>query len=338
MKKISLLIENWCHNLSYKKIFISLFLIAISGHIFNLFWKHKNFYVNQYLLLIMLIIQLFVLRKIDLENKILEHDLKERAEMEVWGSFHFKTRGFLSRRCNIILSLFFVYIYIFTMFKVGCIEYTPTGIYGGILGALVFVIGIQAYIKYIGLLYFAYDLKKLHIEHYFFYIPAMTDWIVQLAHEFSYIEKWFLALGLMYSIMYAINVPANAIVFNNGILIQTSCNFLFIITWIGIIIFFALAVPTFTFLSRYFIKTCICKCKSVSIKKIEIQIKALTNNASEKDLSNIQAKLSLIKEISLSEEYPLKYQYTVFHSFYTLSLALLTFISPFISFAKQIIF
>ena len=285
-----------------------------------------------------MIIQIFVLKKIDLENKALEKDLKERKEMEVWGSFYFKIIKNVSPIHNIIISLFFILIYIFTMFKIGCLEYTPTGIYGGILGAFVFFVGIQAYIKYLALLYFVYDLKRVNIKHYFFYIPALTDWIVILAHEFSYIEKWFLILGLMYSTMYAINIPANAIIFNNGISIQTSSNFLFIITWIGIIIFFALAVPIFTFLSRYFIKECICKCKSISIKNIEKQIEVLSNNASETDLKTIQIKLSLIKEISMSEEYPLKYRHTVFNSFYALCLAVMTLVSPFMSIIKQLFF
>lgn len=312
------------------------FTTAIVGHGLNLFWEHKNFCFNQYLLFLMLIIQIFVQNKINSENKILEDQLKERKEIEVWGSFNVKTRKFITPMCNAIISVLFIFIYILAMFKVGCLEHTPTGIYGGVLGAFVFGVGIQTYLKYLALLYFAYDLKRLNIKHYFFYIPALTDWIIQLAREFSYIEKWFLILGLMYSAMYAINIPANTITINSGISFHTSSTFLFLITWIGIIIFFALAVPVFTFLSRHFIKECICKCKCISIKKIEKQIEVLSNNASKEDLVSIQTKIFLIKEISMSEEYPLKYRHTIFDSFYSISLALLTLASPFISIIEQI--
>lgn len=322
----------------HKILFVCIFIMALFGHILNILWEHKYFHFNQYFLFVMLIIQLFVLRKIKVENLEIEKALKERKEMEVWGSFNTKTNRLIHTSKVNIISITLVLIYIFTMFKVGCLEYTFTGIYGGMLGALVFYIGIQAYLRYLMLLFFSWDLKNLHIKNYFFYIPALTDWIVRLAREFSYIEKWFLILGLMYSSIYAINIPAGTIIIDNGISFQTSSNFLFFLTWIGIIIFFALAVPVFTFLSRYFIKECICQCKCISIKKLEKQIGILSNNASEEDLNAIQTKLSLIKEISLSEEYPLKYSRTIFDNIYTLNLALLTLISPFLSIIEQLIF
>ena len=338
MNNGNIISKQWYQKLNYTKMFLCLFIIASVGHVLNMFWKHKHFYVNQYLLLIMLIIQIVILKKLDLENEIIEKNLKKKGEAAVWGSFNSKVTNGSSSLQNTIISLFFVFIYIFTMFKVGCLEYTPTGIYGGGLGAVVFFVGIQAYLKYLGLLYFAYDLKRINIEHYFFYIPALTDWIVQLAHEFSYIEKWFLTLGVMYSAIYAINIPDNAIIVNHGISIQTPSNTLFIITWIGIIIFFAFAVPAFTFLSRHFIKECVCKCKSLSINGLEKQILVLSNTASETDLNNIQTRLSLIKEISMSEDYPLRYHHTVFDNFYTIGMTLLTLASPFMSIIQQFIF
>lgn len=73
-----------------------------------------------------------------------------------------------------------------------------------------------------------------------------------------------------------------------------------------------LAVPIFTFLSRSFIKVCIEQCKSRSVKTLEKQIAILSMDTSEKDLKILQTKLSLIKDISLSEDYPLNYKHTVF--------------------------
>ena len=224
------------------------------------------------------------------------------------------------------------------MFKVGCLEYTITGIYGGILGSVVFYVGIQAYFRYLMLLYFSWDLKNLQIERYFFYIPALTEWIVRLAREFSYIEKWFLVLGFMYSCIYAVNIPAGAIVIDKGLSIHSSSNLLFLITWIGIIVFFVLAVPTFTFLSRRFIKVCIEQCKSRSIKTLEKQIAILSIDTPEKDLKILQTKLSLIKDISLSEDYPLNYKHTVFDRIYTVCLASFTLVSSFTSVIEQFIF
>ena len=317
---------------------VFLVTVAIIGHILNSVCSHKNFFFNQYILFIMLIIQLLVLKKIDEENLAIEKELKAIGEHNVRGSFNTKTKMLLHTKKVKIISFIFVLIYIATMFKVGCLEYTITGIYGGILGSVVFYVGIQAYFRYLMLLYFSWDLKNLQIERYFFYIPALTEWIVRLAREFSYIEKWFLVLGFMYSCIYAVNIPAGAIVIDKGLSIHSSSNLLFLITWIGIIVFFVLAVPTFTFLSRRFIKVCIEQCKRRSIKTLEKQIAILSIDTSEKDLKILQTKLSLIKDISLSEDYPLNYKHTVFDRIYTVCLASFTLVSSFTSVIEQFIF
>ena len=322
---------------NYKTFFIVLAVMAIIGHMLNKICPHRHFYFNQYLLFIMLTIQLFVLKKIDMENLAIAKELNSIKEIEVWGSFNTKTMKWVHTTKSKLVSIILVLIYIFAMFKVGCLELTITGIYGGILGALVFYIGIQAYFRYLILLYFSWDLKNLQIKKYFFYIPALTEWMVLLAKEFSYIEKRFLVLGFMYSSIYAFNIPSGTIVIDHGILIQSLSNFWLFITWIGIIVFFAIAVPTFTFLSRHFIKECIGRCKCISIKALEAQIRTLLQAASEQDLNVLQIKLSLIREISLSEEYPLKYKYTIFDNVYTVCIALLTLISPFASIIEQLI-
>ena len=331
MKKI----KNIFQEKSYKTLWFCLAAMAVIGHVLNKICEHRYFYFNQYLLFVMLVIQLFVLKKIDAENSAIENELKNRKENQVRGSFNTKTKKLMHTSKTTTVSIVLVLIYILTMFKIGCLECTITGIYGGILGALVFYIGIQAYLRYLMLLYFSWDLKNLNIKNYFFYIPALTEWIVRLAREFSYIEKWFLILGLMYSSIYAINIPKGAIVINNGISFKTSSNFLFFVTWIGIGVFFALAVPIFTLLSRCYIKECISQCKCRSIKILEKQIRILSITDSEDDLNSLQSKLLLIKDISLSEEYPLKYKRTVFDNIYTICLTLLTIISPFVSIIEQ---
>lgn len=324
---------------SYITLFICLGILAILGHTLNAIRVHRYFCFNQYTLFSMLIIQKIVIEKIDEENASIEKELLDAKENSVLVSFKTKTNILLHTTIGRVISIIFVSLYIFAMFKLGCLEHTITGVYGGILGAIVFYNGIQAYFRYLMLLYFSWDLKKLQLEHYFYYIPALTDWIVILAQEFSYIEKWFLILGLMYSGIYAINIPKGAIIINNNsISFNTSSSFLLLLTWIGIIVFFALAVPTFTFLSRYFIKECIRKCKRKSIKMLEDKIDILSVHSTERDLNILQNKISILKEISTSEDYPLNYNHTVFDTFYTICFALVTFISPFTSLIEQFVF
>lgn len=61
-------------------------------------------------------------------------------------------------------------------------------------------------------------------------------------------------------------------------------------------------------------------------------------DTSEKDLKVLQTKLSLIKDISLSEDYPLNYNHTVFDRIYTVCLTSLTLVSSFSSVIEQFIF
>ena len=145
-------------NLSCKKTVWYAFIVSCVGNILNKFGEHRNFYINQY----------SSTQKIDLENKNLETKLIKQRETEVRGSFKSKIKEYPSPMLKGIISVSFISIYIFAMFKIGCLEHTPTGIYGGILGAIVFAIGIQAYLRYFSLLYFAYDLKRIEITEYFF--------------------------------------------------------------------------------------------------------------------------------------------------------------------------
>lgn len=224
------------------------------------------------------------------------------------------------------------------MYMVECLEYTATGFFFGLIGALVFYMGIQTYFQYLSLLYFAYDLKNINIENYFFYSPALTEWVEQLAYEFSVIEKWFLILGSMYSIIYAVNLPKGAVVFKGNLSVHTACNFLFYITWIGIIILFVIAIPSFIFFSRRFVKDCIYSCKRKSINKIKRQIKMLSYQSTEEDLKMIDMKIKLINEINNSESYPLKFSHTIFDNIYTIFFSVITSVSPLFSIIKQFIF
>lgn len=323
--------------MNYKNTVVCLLIIIIIGHFLNWNWKHKYFYFDQYFLVCMLVVQIFMLKKIKSENDKLKILLSETQELEVYSSFIEKEKGIVNKTLNDIISALLIFIYIFSMFQVGCLEFTFTGFFFGILGALVFYIGIQTYLLYMSLIYFAYDLKSLDINKYFFYCPALTEWIEQLAHEFNVVEKWFLMLGSMYSIIYAVNLPKGTFIVQNSLSIHTSCNFLFYVTWIGIIVLFVIAIPSFIILSRHFIKECVYICKRKSINIIKKQIKMLSYQSTEDDLKIINMKIALISEVSKSENYPLKYSHTIFDNFYTIIFSATTLISPLISIFEQFI-
>lgn len=321
--------------INYKNTTASLLIIVIIGYLFNWNWKHRYFFFNQFFLLCMFVVQIIMLKIIKSENDKIKKLLSDVEETEVYSSFIAKEKGFIPNTFNNIISALLVIIYIFSMYRVGCLAYTFTGFFFGILGALVFYIGIQTYFQYLSLIYFAYDLRNLDIKKYFFYCPALTEWIEQLAHEFNVVEKWFLMLGSMYSIIYAVNLPKETFIVKNGLSIHTPCNFLFYATWIGIIILFVIAIPSFIILSRHFIKECVYLCKRKSISAIKNQIKMLSYQSTENDLKMINMKIALINEVTKSENYPLKYSHTIFDNIYTIFFSIATLLSPLMSIIKQ---
>ena len=90
--------------------YVFLVTVTIIGHILNSVCSHKNFFFNQYILFIMLIIQLLVLKKIDEENLAIEKELKAIGEHNVRGSFNTKTKMLLHTKKVKIISFIFVLI------------------------------------------------------------------------------------------------------------------------------------------------------------------------------------------------------------------------------------
>ena len=231
----------------------------------------------------MLLLEFMVIKQIKADTKEFKENIKDSQVLH----------SFTSRAdCSIvseIISFVLVIFFISTMFAVGCLEPTLTGIYGGILGAVVFYIGIQAYIYYVSLLYFSANLKNIQINDYSFYYPALTKWIRKLSKEFQFIEKWFITLGFLYITIYAINIP-------QGTLATTGLTQnLFLTSWAGIFILFILAVPFLFNIRKNSLKTVVCGCKANSIHQLETKLTATPDDR----------YAFLIKSVSQTENYPL---------------------------------
>ena len=141
-------IKNLFQCKGYKVLFVFIVVMAVIGSLLNGLCSHRNFYLNQGLLFIMLIIQVLALKTIDKEDSAIMSELKCKEEYEVLKRFNYIIYVPSSIVCKLV-SIALVLMYIITMFVVGCLDWTVTGIYGGILGAVVFYVGIQAYFKYL---------------------------------------------------------------------------------------------------------------------------------------------------------------------------------------------
>ena len=86
---------------------------------------------------------------------------------------------------------------------------------------------------------------------------------------------------------------------------------MFTLTWVGIIVFFVIAVPVFMFLSRHFLKECIGQCKRRSIEILNDEIEELSSNNAQINLSAVKMRLMVIKDISISSDSPFKYKHII---------------------------
>ena len=169
--------------LTTKSMTILTSILLIAGQILNVICPHYLFHVNQIMLLTMLLLEYMVIKQMAADTKKLKESITESQVL------HTFTTKFEKHSHHRIISFVLVTFFIATMFAVGCLEPTLTGIYGGVLGAVIFYIGIQTYIHYLSLLHFSSDLKNIQITDYSFYYPALTKWMRELSKEFQFIEK-----------------------------------------------------------------------------------------------------------------------------------------------------
>ena len=328
--------NNFVPNMSFRVIILSMAVILIAGQFLNFFVPHRLFDVNQLILCFMLASQIFVIKKLDKECRRIKESILKSRNLEVSSLFSIKAAAITNSKFSFFAAVIFVVFYIGTMFVLGSVETTITGIYGALLGALVFYTGIMAYVKYISLSYFAYDLKNVDVTNYFFYYPSLTDWIKKLATLFSFIEKWFLVLGVLYTTLFAINLPPNTINFYDGLILNSNNDFLLIITWIGILFFFVLAFPALTFFSHGCIKSKITMLKNITIQEIEKRISSLHDGSAD-NLDSIGKYLNLIKAVDETANYPLKSVRAIFDGIYSMLMALAALVSPLLPLIENII-
>ena len=282
-----MLLKSLYPKLTNKTMIITASMLLILGQILNIVCPHHLFHVNQIMLLAMLLLEFMVIKHIQAGTEELKQSIKESSV------FHFFTSRIDCSLTSEIISFALVAFFITTMFAVGCLEPTITGIYGGALGAVVFYIGIQAYIHYLSLLQFSSNLKNIEINDYSFYYPALTKWMRELSKEFKFIEKWFITLGLMYITIYAINIPQDFIA-TAGLPLN-----MFLASWAGIFILFIFAVPFLFSIRKDSLKSLVCKCKENSLNHLERKL-ATVPNSTEQDRYAF-----LIKSVSGTENYPL---------------------------------
>ena len=163
-----MLLKSLYPTLTNKIMVVTDSILLILGQILNVICPYHLFHVNQIMLLTMLLLEFMVIKQIKTGIEELKKSIKENTSISF---FYIKDRFSVASE---IISFALVVLFITTMFAAGCLEPTLTGIYSGALGAVVFYIGIQAYIHYLFLLHFSFNLKNCKINDYSFYYLALT--------------------------------------------------------------------------------------------------------------------------------------------------------------------
>lgn len=210
-------------------------VIGTLGLILNHIYPHKHFAFNWFILSFMLCIQSYLIADIEKQNESIREHIMSFGNCDVLNNFNKKVmKSTESANYQWIRSMT-VFLFIVALNYLGCFEYTATGIYGMLLGAVVFYAGLEYYYKFIMLMSFMKDWGKLYvIQEEATNFREVTS---MLKKELRQLYCWFIILGLLYCSVYLVNVEYTALNRIQSISIAgTLC-------WI--VIFYAAAVPMF---------------------------------------------------------------------------------------------
>ena len=328
-------IEKTLVKFSLSNIFIGLFVLIALGQGINYFVSYNNFTINQTLLIIILILEICEIRGFASSFQCLRAEIEINNEPEVMGLINGKLKQYFTTRKFILIVLFFVILYMSSLIVLNYVTIDYAGIYGIFLASITFSLGILAYSNYLIFIYFMYNLKNLKIENYAKFAPAHTMWFIISANILSYVEKYFFIIGFLYVLTYTLLTPIDSISFADKITINTPHNFMFLTSWIFIIIFFVVAFPLLTIYARLRLKNIVVSCKNRNIKEIEVEIRNLSNNDNHAGIEKISIYLEMMKFIDDSRDYPLKNNRSFADSLFSFSLTTITFLIPLISLALE---
>ncbi len=205
----------------------------------------------------------------------------------------------------IVTTFFFTCIVLLEYIKIDIV-----GIYAIFIAGSSVLFGVYSYAQYLFFLWFIYKAGKCEVIDYDQYTPADTKWITNMAMISQRLRNYFLFIGLIYVIEYAILVPANQITITTTISINMPNNFAFIISWIAVFLLVVVAFPIINRVQFQLISKIVSNLKGRSIKNLSELMFLEKERADEKSTSftTIIAYNILVDTIRKSKDYPLKRQ------------------------------
>ena len=231
-------------------------------------------------------------------------------------------RTFLAPAVSLVITVFF-----FTcIVKLEYIELDSIGVYAIYIAGSSVLIGAYGYMQYLCFLWFVYQAGKLEYrsESYNIYAPAATPWVSQLAKTSQKLRSFFLWIGLIYVIEYAMLVPTDKILFeDNTISLNTPDNTAFFVSWLALFLLVIIAFPIINHYQRKFVTDLVEKLKDQTVQDLSSLMAEEKRSEQDKRrrMSTVITYNVIIENVRHTRSYPIKQLFG-----YETAMTLVTFI------------
>ena len=217
------------------------------------------------------------------------------------------------------------------------IEIDIIGIYAIYIAGTSVLIGVYGYVHYLLFLWFVYQVGncQFDISNYNFYVPAKSEWVLQIAKTAQRLRSFFLVIGLIYVIEYGMLVPTEKITIENGnISLNTPNNIAFVVSWIALFLLVVIAFPIINHFQYALVVRIVDRLKAQSVEELsELMSDTHRENYNQSERFPVIVSYNVIIEnIRQSKKYPIN-QHLVYESI----IAIITVIVHTINLANKIL-
>ncbi len=301
-------------------------IFLIVGTILNVYFPLSLFYLKSILVLLILNILLYAIRRY---NRNLKEIFIEASGDPVLNAYKRKFYNNIYSFSNVIasfvISIFFVLVSILLNFV--CLNLL--GIFSLCTLFITVFISIIGYSQYVYLINFLIKLSSSTLTNYSTFYPANTKWLSLSSRLANFYQNIFFILGSLFILLFSVFTPSNTLE-----IISSPYNDLFIffplaLSWLIILIAIIIAFPVTSIIKNNSIKRIVENMKYQSIKIFEDKIV----------YSNIDGQLGylgIIKEIYKSDSFPFSKKNNLIIPYLTTFLNLITVLNKIFPSIKQI--
>lgn len=261
---------------SYKKLcYIILVWVLIGIAISHSDVSLENNYIHVIVVNIMLLFEFHVINiisKEELKFKKVISGLEISQEYNLMANYS-KLKTWFSKPYTKVLSILMgmLYLYIMVLLKILNVK-SLIFYYGSITLMVTVYYAIRLYCKYLFYIYFLKKIseQKLNKKNYNRLFPNRTEWIINIADFMNKFKYYFSILGCMYTFEYLFTMDGQFLILReNNVVISTPNNYMFITSWLVIIIFIGLGYFVYNELIKHYLIKIIKKYENLTLQEYE---------------------------------------------------------------------